>query len=350
MAFKLAISAGHYLKTQKGCIKALDPNETREWVLNDRIADKLEAILKKYDGIEVLRLDDTNGVKDVTNTERTQKANEWGADFYLAIHHNAAGGDGKPHNASGICAFVYTNPSAKSVEWAQALYDASVKHTGLKGNRSQAVWKANFEEVRAPKMPAVLMENGFMDSPTDVPIILSEEYADGIARAYAEVVVAESGATLKKSAENVFYRIQVGAFSLKAYAEAFLKKVKAAGFSDAFITTAKVEGKVVYRIQVGAFSAKANANAYLAKVKAAGFTNAFIVTVGKVDEKEAFAVGDKVKLTSNAVVYGTNKKFASWVYDRKLYVRKINGNKITVSTLKIGATTGVVDKKYLVKA
>ena len=36
------------------------------------------------------------------------------------------------------------------------------------------------------------------------------------------------------------------------------------------------ESKKLYRVQVGAYSVKANADAMLAKVKAAGFTDAFI--------------------------------------------------------------------------
>ena len=88
--FKLAISAGHYLGTPgKRCDKSLDPNETREWWLNNRVADKLEKILADYDGIEILRVDDTTGKKNVTLDERVIAANKWGADFYLSIHHNA---------------------------------------------------------------------------------------------------------------------------------------------------------------------------------------------------------------------------------------------------------------------
>jgi N-acetylmuramoyl-L-alanine amidase len=34
---------------------------------------------------------------------------------------------------------------------------------------------------------------------------------------------------------NKLYRVQVGAYSVKANADAMLKKVKAAGFTDAFI-------------------------------------------------------------------------------------------------------------------
>ena len=40
-------------------------------------------------------------------------------------------------------------------------------------------------------------------------------------------------------AAKTLYRVQVGAYSVKSNAEAMLKKVKAAGFDDAFITTVK---------------------------------------------------------------------------------------------------------------
>ena len=51
----------------------------------------------------------------------------------------------------------------------------------------------------------------------------------------------------------------------------------------------------------------------------------------------------------NATVYGRTYRFASWVYNATLYVREISGNRIVVSTLRAGAVTGAVDKKYLKK-
>lgn len=63
----------------------------------------------------------------------------------------------------------------------------------------------------------------------------------------------------------------------------------------------------------------------------------------------SLAVGDKVKLASNAPVYGSSKKFSSWVYSSTLYVREISGNRVVISTQKTGAVTGAVDKKYLTK-
>lgn len=60
-------------------------------------------------------------------------------------------------------------------------------------------------------------------------------------------------------------------------------------------------------------------------------------------------VGDQVKMDAAATVYGTTRKFSSWVYAAKLYVREIDGDRIVVSTLKSGAVTGAVNQKYLTK-
>ena len=73
---------------------------------------------------------------------------------------------------------------------------------------------------------------------------------------------------------NTLYRVQVGAYSVKANADAQLKKVKNAGFTDAFIT----QVNNMYKVQVGAYSVKSNADNMLAKVKSKGF-DAFITTV-----------------------------------------------------------------------
>ena len=60
-------------------------------------------------------------------------------------------------------------------------------------------------------------------------------------------------------------------------------------------------------------------------------------------------MSDQVTMDKAATVYGTTRKFSSWVYSAKLYVRAISGDRISVSTLKSGAITGNVDKKYLTK-
>ena len=199
--FKIALSAGHGRNTAgKRCMKKLDPNQTREWVLNSRIAEKVEQLLAGYEGVEVLRLDDRTGDTDVALKTRSRSANSWGADFYLAIHHNAGIWGGK---GGGIVAYVYTKPSEKSVQWQQALYDALIAATGLRGNRSKPLGKANFHEVRVPKMPAVLLELGFMDSQVDVPIILTEEYADKCAEAIVKTITRAKNLEKREAGEKI---------------------------------------------------------------------------------------------------------------------------------------------------
>ena len=205
MAFKIALSAGHGKNTSgKRCLKSLDSKETREWVLNSRIADKIEELLNEYSGYELLRLDDRSGAVDVALSKRSNSANKFKADFYLAIHHNAGINGGK---GGGIMAFVYTSPSAESLEWQKALYNKLIEKTGLKGNRSEPMAKANLHECREPYMPAVLLELGFMDSSTDVPVILTEKYADQCAKAIVEVLVKRGKLTKK----NTSYKVRVTA-------------------------------------------------------------------------------------------------------------------------------------------
>lgn len=148
---------------------------------------------------------------------------------------------------------------------------------------------------------------------------------------------------------GTLYRVQTGAYKQKANADAQLAKVKAAGFD-----TYMVQAGGYYKIQVGAYNKKANADAMAAKLKAAGFDTYITTEQGKPvssggSATTSLAVGNKVKLTSNAPVYGSSTKFQSWVYSSTLYVCEISGNRVVISTQKTGAVTGAVDKKYLTK-
>lgn len=236
MSFKIALNAGHGVNTPgKRCLKSLDQNETREWVLNNRICVKIEEKLKDYTGYELLRLDDRTGKTDIALSTRTNNANAFNADFYLSIHHNAGVNGGK---GGGIVSIVYTKASAKSCEWQKELYDALIKHTGLKGNRSDPMPKQNLHECRESKMPCVLLECGFMDSSTDVPIILTDSFADKVATACVEVLVKKGNlqkkATKVEPSDGSLYRVQVGAYKSKSNAENTKKKLKEFGF-DAII-------------------------------------------------------------------------------------------------------------------
>ena len=236
--FKIALTAGHYKYTAgKRCLKKLDKNETREWVLNDRIADKIEERLSEYQGYSLLRTDDTTGETAIELEDRIAAANRFGADVYISIHHNAgiAGGNG-----GGIVAYTYTKVGEATKEWQRELYEALIAATGLKGNRAQPLATANLAECRDTAMPAVLLELGFMDSATDVPVILSEDYAEACAEAIVSVLVRRGG-LVQKPVSNALYLVQAGAFRDKANAEKLVKSLKAKGF-DAIIKRGGSEG------------------------------------------------------------------------------------------------------------
>lgn len=227
--FKIALGAGHGINTAgKRCLKSIDPNETREWWLNDRICDYVESYLKSYEGYELLRLDDSDdGAENVPLATRTQHANKWGADFYLSVHHNAGinGGSG-----GGIVVYTHPNASKVSDAWAADFYDALIAHTGLKGNRKAPLLKENYYVLRTSAMPAVLLELGFMDSTTDVPIILTNEYAEKCARAIVEVIVRRGKLTKKAAEPDPVYKVQLGAFSNKDNADRMAAELKAKGY------------------------------------------------------------------------------------------------------------------------
>jgi N-acetylmuramoyl-L-alanine amidase len=205
--------------------------------LNDRICDKIEQKLKAYEGYQLLRVDDTTGATDVSLSNRCKKANSWGADFYLSIHHNAGINGGK---GGGVVAYTYTKVDAITASWQKELYDAIIKRTGLKGNRSTPLAKSNLAECRETNMPCVLLECGFMDSTTDVPVILTDDYADKVATACVEVIVKRGKLTKKvvveQPATGTVYRVQVGAYIDKANAEKLVASLKKDGY-DAYITT-----------------------------------------------------------------------------------------------------------------
>ena len=172
--FLLALDAGHGIHTAgKRCLKTLDPNGTREWVLNDRVSRYIAERAARYKDFRTLRVDDPTGETDVPHAERCRRANRAGADVYLSSHHNAgiSGGSG-----GGLTAFCMKGAvEAKNIR--DGLYGALIAAGALKGNRTDPCQEKDFNVLVWSDMPAVLVEYGFMDSAADVPVILTEAYA-----------------------------------------------------------------------------------------------------------------------------------------------------------------------------
>lgn len=213
--FKIALDAGHGLYTPgKRCLKAFDPEETREWWLNNRICDRIEELMKAYGGCEILRMDDTMGESDIPLVNRTTAANRWGADFYLSVHHNAGIGGGA---GGGPVTIAYTGASAKVLEYQKIVHNSFIARVGNWGNRSEPMPKQNLHVLRETNMPAVLIECGFMDSRVDVPLILSDVFAEKAAQGLVNALVKIGGLKKKEDTnmENKFVDIK-GHYAEKA--------------------------------------------------------------------------------------------------------------------------------------
>lgn len=232
--FKIALNAGHYYyEPGRRVSKEFDAGETREWVLNSRICGRVEEKLKAYSGYSLLRTDDVTGESLIKLADRIKKVNDFDADIYVSVHHNAGiyGGSG-----GGIMAFVYTSVDDYTKRCQKLLYDKLIEKTSLKGNRATPLAVADFYELRETKMPAVLLECGFMDSSVDAPIIITEAFSDACAEAIVEALVELGNLKIKETppSSDTLYRVQVGAYKVKQNAIDMQNKLKAAGF-DAII-------------------------------------------------------------------------------------------------------------------
>ena len=201
MAFKIAYGAGHHRNTVGNKVdKRLDPAETREWVLNDRVARYFAEAAAQYENVQLLRTDDPDGQRQTSLEERCKKADAFGADFCLSIHHNAGA---NLTAAGGIVAFSFPG-STRGATYRNAIYEACIAAGGLKGNRSQPKTTANFYVLRYTDAPCVLMEYGFMDSKTDAPVILQEEYSKKVGYATMEAIAKVAGLAKKQKQQEEY--------------------------------------------------------------------------------------------------------------------------------------------------
>lgn len=156
---KIALDAGHGLKTAG----KRTPDGEREWSFNNKVVLAAVASLNNYHNVRILRLDDPTGKNDVPLKTRTDLANRWGADVLVSIHHNAYLGKWGKHG--GVEIYTFPGASRKSRDIASFIHPLVVKAMGL---RNRGMKTMNLHIVRESKMPAILIEGGFMDSTTDI--------------------------------------------------------------------------------------------------------------------------------------------------------------------------------------
>lgn len=157
------------------------------------------------------------------------------------------------------CASDVKHPYAINDKVYAALIELCVdvcKRNGIK----ELKWKADKSLIGQPDKQNMTVHRWFDDKSCPGDYIYNR-----LGRIASEVnSKLNSGSSVQP--ETVLYRVQTGAFTTKAYADAMLEKVKAAGFD-----TYMVQADGLYKIQVGAFKEKSNADAMAKKLKSAGY-------------------------------------------------------------------------------
>lgn len=183
----IGLDAGHGLKTSG----KRTPDGIHEWELNDKVRDYVVKLLKGYD-VKFIFTDNNEGVKDETLSSRKKTYVNNNCDAFVSIHHNAH--LGKWGSANGVEIYVDRNNTSDDMKLAKAIYKNLPKYTGLK---SRGIKKVNWTVIYQNKVPAVLVEGGFMDNKKDHKVITSDEGQLAYAKAVAEGLISFLG--LKKA-------------------------------------------------------------------------------------------------------------------------------------------------------
>ncbi len=176
---KIGLDAGHGLYTSG----KQTPDGIKEWTLNDKVRDKIIEILNEYD-CQIINVDNNEGSVDEGLQSRLNCYINSGVAAFVSIHHNAF--NNKWNSATGIEVYTDKNPTLADTVLANLICEKMAKYTALK---NRGVKQANFTVINQNKIPAVLVEGGFMDSSKDYKIITSDKGQSEYARAVAESLI-----------------------------------------------------------------------------------------------------------------------------------------------------------------
>lgn len=235
MAKKVFISVGHG-GADSG---AVGINGIKEKDVNLAISLECAKVLQRH-GVDVLM----SRTKDENDKTKVKECNAFlGADgIAVDIHNNAGNGDG--------CEVYYYSKGGKSLTLAQHIVSeiaaigqnlrkgSSGQNDGLK-YRKNVLGGEYYAFIRETVAPAVIVECAFLDNKTDVQIIDTEAeqkafgiaIARGILKALNITFVEEKPVATEPETNGKLYRVQVGAYKVKANAVAMQKKLKDAGFN-----------------------------------------------------------------------------------------------------------------------
>lgn len=337
----VCLDAGHYGKYNRSAAVPAYYESDMTWKLH--LLQKVE--LEKY-GIEV-RLTRASQDKDLALVSRG-KASE-GCDLFISDHSNATG-SGVSETTDRVVVIVQLDGKGDELGEALAKEITDVMQTQQpyrvytkEGSRGE--YYGVLRGAAAVGTVGMILEHSFHTCTRSTKWLMDEKNLQRLAEREAAVIAAWFDVKKIEEPKPVeLYRVQVGAYSKQAYAQERLREVKAAGFSDAFITL--LDG--LYKVQIGAFRKYEYAKAQLAAAEKAGF-QAFITTktgkaVAAVQVSGTIKVGSTVRVKQGAKTF-TGNSLASFVYTRDHKVQSISGERVVITYG--GVVVAAVNKKDL---
>ena len=166
-----------------------------------------------------------------TMQDKCKESNACGADLHVPIHTNAFNGQ-----VSGTRMFCF-NSSGEGMKACKTIFARLAPITP--GTSENIRVDASLYEVRVPSAPTAYIECEFHDNAATAKWIV--EHTVDIGEAIARGICDYFGVTFKEkeqpkpaAATDKLYRVQVGAFAVRANAEKMLQRLKDAGF-DGYI-------------------------------------------------------------------------------------------------------------------
>ncbi|MCL6602321.1 MAG: N-acetylmuramoyl-L-alanine amidase family protein [Paenibacillus sp.] len=163
----VVLDAGHGAKDSG----AVGINGKYEKTFNLAVVLKAAALLKKVENIDVVltRSDDTF----LELKERAAIANNLNADLFISVHANSGGSS----SVSGTETY-YQREASKA--FAKVMHKYMLPATGLS---DRGVRYGNFHVIRETKMPAVLLEVGYLSNKGDAALLFTEALQNRVAQA-----------------------------------------------------------------------------------------------------------------------------------------------------------------------
>lgn len=210
--------------------------------------------LLAQDGFDVAytRTDDTTQ----SVGEKAAIANESDADLFISIHRNAAARD---NLYNGVQTLIY-GPGGLREEVAENILD-ELEDVGFQ-NLGVDI-RPDLVVLNRTKIPAVLVEAGFIDSDKDNTLFDSrfQQMAEAIASGIEDSIEHPEGNT------PTSYTVQVGLFRNKVYADNLLLRLKRQGY-PAYLDTSNG----FYRVRVGNYDRLDQAVDMEQRLKNRGYT------------------------------------------------------------------------------